>query len=263
MNTESFIASLSAAGLSDKAARVYAYLLNTGGAYPSKIAETTHLNRSTVYKVLTELAIKGLVTEIERHNKLFYQVERPSHLLRYAEQRKSDVNDEYERVKKLMPDIEWLYSSNPRKPRIRFFENMDGLKSIFRDHISYDKPYEMLGFANTTELEKFATSEFLRAYIKEKERIGITTRGIVPDAPTDMSYNSRLYKGIKKNIWLNLRHIPRDEFPFNGEITIYGTDRVSIVNFNKAGLVGIIIEDKAIHEMMTRIFELAWKGAAK
>jgi hypothetical protein len=83
----------------------------------------------------------------------------------------------------------------------------------------------------------------------------------VPDSTTDKTYTERVYKGIKKNIWLKLRYIPKDQFPFNGEITIYGTDRVSIFNFDEKHLVGIIIEDKAIHDMMVRIFELAWKGA--
>jgi hypothetical protein len=70
-----------------------------------------------------------------------------------------------------------------------------------------------------------------------------------------------MYVGIDKKFWLNLRHIPSQEFSFNGEITIYGTQKVSIVNFDKTHMVGIIIEDKAIHDMMVRIFELAWRGA--
>ncbi len=261
MNHEAITHNLTKSGFSEKTALVYSYLLTKGGAYPSKISEATHLNRSTVYKILTDLSVKGLVTEIDRHNKLFYQVERPTRLLKYAEERKNSAVHDFEKVQKMIPEIEWLYSSNPRKPRIRFFENMEGLMSIFDDHVNFTKPYEMLGFANTAELEKFVTPEFLRKYTKKKERARITTRGIVPDSPADLTYNQRMYKGIKKNIWLNLRYIPKDQFPFNGEITIYGEDRVSIINFNKEGLVGIIIEDKAIHEMMTRIFELAWLGA--
>lgn len=261
MNTETVTTELSRSGFTTKTAQVYGYLLANGGAYPSKIAEATHLNRSTVYKILTDLSVKGLITEIERHNKLFYQAERPTKLLKYAEDRKNTAVNDFEKVQKIIPEMEWLYSANPRKPKIRFFENKEGLISIFEDQVSMTKPYEMLGFANTTELEKFATADFIRGYVKKKAKIGITTRGIVPDAPTDRSYNRRMYDGIKKNFWLDLRYIPKDQFPFNGEITIYGEDRVSIINFNKDGLVGVIIEDKAIHEMMTRIFELAWIGA--
>ena len=58
-------------GLSDKEAKVYLYLLTSQGAYPSKVATETRLNRSTVYKILTSLSIKGLATEIEHGKKIF------------------------------------------------------------------------------------------------------------------------------------------------------------------------------------------------
>ncbi|MES2216011.1 MAG: helix-turn-helix domain-containing protein [Patescibacteria group bacterium] len=248
-------------GLSDKAALIYSTLLELGGAYPSKVAELTHLNRSTVYKVLLDLSVKGLVTEIDKDKKLYYQAERPDQLLRYAKNRKTAADEQYEKIRSLLPQIEALYSSNPNKPKIRYFENKAGIEALFMDHLNVTKPYEMLGFANTTELEKFMTTNFLRSYVKVKEKIGITTRGIIPDTKSDRSYNARIYRDIKKKIHLQLRYIPLKEFPFSGEITIYGDDRVSIMNFSDKQLMGIIIEDKGIHEMMVRIFELAWKGA--
>jgi HTH-type transcriptional regulator, sugar sensing transcriptional regulator len=257
------IKELEKSGLSEKAARVYNCLLELGGAYPSKIAEQTHLNRSTVYKILVDLSVKGLVTEVDKDKKLFYQIEKPYRLLRYAQQRSETAQDQYERVKELIPELEGFYSNIANKPKIRFFENREGIMSIYEDHLNVKKPYEMLGFANATELEKALTTEFIRKYAKQKEKKNITTRGILPDSPTDRSYNKRMYTGIRKDIWLNLRYIPKEEFPFKGEIIVYGEDRLSITNFDEHRLMGLIIEDKAIHDMMTRIFELAWKGAAK
>lgn len=254
---------LQKSGLSDKACAVYATLLETGGAYPSRIAELTHINRSTVYKILVDLSVKGLVNEVDKDKKLFYQIERPQQLLKFAKNRKELAETHYDRIKQLLPHIEGLYATIPNKPKIRFFENRAGIESIFDDHVSVKKPYEMLGFANTAELEKFMTPEYLKKYVKRKEKARITTRGIVPDSKVDKGYTSRMYKGVQKQFWLDLRYIPKDEFPFNGEITIYAGNKVSIINFNDRHLVGIIIEDPAIHEMMTRIFELAWRGAGK
>lgn len=264
VKNDSIVQHLQKTGLGEKASIVYTTLLEMGGAYPSALAHETKLNRSTIYKILLDLTVKGLVTEIEKGKKLFYQVEKPEKLLRFAKMQHEISAEAYEKTKALMPDLEGLFQITPNKPKIRYFQDMDGVRSIFEDHISGQwKKYEMLGFANTTELEQIAGLEYLRAYAKRKETLGITTRGIVPDSMTDKTYTERVYKGIKKNIWLKLRYIPKDQFPFNGEITIYGTDRVSIFNFDEKHLVGIIIEDKAIHDMMVRIFELAWKGAGK
>lgn len=261
MLPDTLLAKLRQAGLSDKTATVYGFLASVGGAFPSRIALETHLNRSTVYKILTDLSVKGLVNEIEKGKKLYYQVEKPQKFLRYAEQTVDRAKDAFEVANKIFPELEGLYSLTPNKPKIKFFEDRDGLRSIFEDHVSEKKPYEMLGFANANQLERFFKTDFIRKYVKQKERIGITTRGILPDTESDKTYNERMYAGIKKHIWLNLRYIPAKDFPFNGEITVYGTNKVSIINFEETHLVGIVIEDKAIHEMMTRIFELAWRGA--
>ena len=250
-------------GLSDKSARVYSVLLELGGAYPSRIAEAAHLNRTTVYKILVDLSVKGLINEVNKDGKIYYQIERPAQLMRYAKSRRDMAEEQYERVKSLVPEIETLYSTSPNKPKIRYFENRKGIMSIFEDHVSVKKPYEMVGFANIEKLEPFMTPTFMKWYVKEKENKSITTRGILPDTVLNKSYNDRMYKTIRKKFQLNqLRYLPEDEFPFNGEITIYGETKVSIINFNASQAVGIIIEDKAIHDMMVRIFELSWKGAA-
>lgn len=261
MVNDDITSSLVQVGLSEKSATVYAFLLGAGGAYPSTIAEATKLNRSTIYKILTDLSVKRLVVEVVKGKKLYFQAERPARFLRFVEDAAKQAESAFLRAKQLLPEMEGIYSLTPNKPKIRFFENREGLRSIFEDHVAVKKKYEMLGFANAAELEKFMTPEFLRRYIKKKERIGIITRGILPNTALDLSFDARLYAGIRKSIHIDIRHIPAEEFPFNGEITIYGTNKVSIINFDKVHLVGIIIEDQAIHDMMTRIFELAWRGA--
>ena len=57
-----------------------------------------------------------------------------------------------------------------------------------------------------------------------------------------------------------MRFVSKESFPFKGEITVYGTNKVAIVNLNKEYLTGLIIEDETIHNMMKMIFELSWKG---
>ena len=74
MENEAITRHLEKIGLNDKSALIYSTLLTMGGAYPSALADATRINRSTVYKILLDLSIKGLVTEIERSKKLYYQI---------------------------------------------------------------------------------------------------------------------------------------------------------------------------------------------
>lgn len=257
----SLLQKLEKAGFNPKEALVYTSLLELGGAYPSKIAEYSGLKRSTVYNILVTLSVRGLINEIEKRNKLFYQIEKPERIIKYTEGRIRIAEEESERMRTLLPDIEGLFGSLGTRPKVTYFENEEGIMQIFDDMVSGQGKYEMVSFSNAKELENIFPEKLFENFRKSKERIGITTRGIVPDTQEDRVYNSKFFKGYKKEIVPTMRYIPKDMFPFKGEITVYGKNKVSIINLNKENLVGTIIEDETIHGMMKMIFELSWNSA--
>lgn len=253
---------LEKSGLSDKESLIYMCLLELGGAHPSRIAEYTGLNRSTVYMLLTQMGIKGLVNEIEKRNKLFYQIESPTRLVRQAKSRLSMVQDEIESAQRLLPDLEGLFSVAD-KPKITYFEGIDGIIEVYESHLSPSKPYEMLAWANASGLEDVLPAKFFVEYRRTKEKKGITTRGVIPDTEKDRTFTDRTYENFQKEIIPDMRFIPANKFPYHAEVTIYGEKSVSIVNLGKEKLTGVIIEDPTIHGLMKMIFELSWTGAEK
>lgn len=257
---EQLLRNLKKSGLSDKAAQVYAHLLTVGGAYPSAIATKTRLNRSTTYKILTELSIQGLINEIEKGKKLYYQVENPSKLLRFAKRRIEAADDAYEQLEQVYPELQALYAPQNRA-KILYFEGPEAVLSIYDDHVASDTPYEMLGMANTDEVLKFLEPKYFAKYRRAKERIGITSRGIMPETATGLEYSSETYADTNDRIKPTIRFLPKDQFPLKGEITIYAESKVSIINLENTPPIGIIIEDVAFHKMMVTIFNLAWIGA--
>lgn len=258
----SLLKKLEKSGLHDKEALVYLALLELGGAYPSRIAEYTGLNRSTVYKILLNLSVRGLVNEIEKKNKLFYQIERPQRLIKYNESKIRLAEESLETVKNILPNIEQLYSSFSDRPKITYYEKEEGLLQIYEDHISVEKPYEMLAWANATALRDFLPGNFFDRYVKTKERKLITTRGILPDTPENRQFKDIRYEGIVEKIHPDLRFVSESHFPISGlgEITIYGDKKVSIVNFERDKMIGTVIEDASIQKIMKMIFELSWES---
>lgn len=252
---------LEGVGLSEKEAQVYAALLELGGGYPSKIAQTAHLNRTTVYKILTSLSIRGLVSEVEKRNKLFYQVEEPKSLARYASSQITIAERQLDEAKRLLPSLEGLYSLSPNKPVVKFFEGQEGALAVYQTHVDVSDKYEMLSVSNTGDLLNFLPEKFRNDYIKKKEKLGITTRAILPDTELDTKYSETIYAKFDKKIWPKLRHVSKDKFPFKSDMTIYDKNKVSFVNFNEPQFAGTIIEDQVIHDMMVMIFELAWQSA--
>lgn len=245
-------------GFTDKEALIYVSVLELGGAYPSKVAAYSGLNRTTAYHILATLAIKGLVGEIERKNKFFYQAEKPEKILGFARRQISLAEEKLDLVKTILPDIEGLFGANGERPKVTYHEGVDGLLSIYEDMLNQNKPYEMLSFSRADELEGFIPKKFFKNFIEEKAKQGITTRGIIPDTPENRKYSERLFAHVPKKFWPERKYIPKEKFLYSGEITIYGDSKISIVNFEKNALTGVVIEDKALHSAMQTIFELSW-----
>jgi len=256
----SLLQKLEKAGFSSKEALVYTSLLELGGAYPSRIAEYSGLKRATVYNILVTLSIRGLINEIEKRNKLFYQIEKPEKVVRYAEGRIKRAEEESERMKSILPDIEGLFGSLGTRPKVTYFENIEGILSIYEDMIMVDKKYELLAFSNTKELEKVLPEKFFENFRRSKERMGITARGIIPDTESDRKFNDKFFKGYKKEIVPNMKYVSIEQFPYKGEIVIYEENKVAIINLSREHLTGTIIEDETIHGMMKMIFELSWNS---
>ncbi len=254
------IQKLEKSGLNRKEALVYTSLLELGGGYPSKVAEYSGLKRSTVYNILLALSIRGVINEIDKKNKLYYQIDKPQKLVKYSESRVKSAEEESEKMKSIIPDIEGLYGSLGTRPKVTYFEGIDEILSIYEDMISTDVKYELQAFSNAKILEEIIPSKFFENFRRSKERIGITSRGIVPDTKGDRGYNDKFFGGYKKDIIPQLRYAPPEIFGFRSEILTYTGNKVAIINLNKEHLTGTIIEDVTIYEMMRMIFELSWNS---
>jgi len=261
MKKSELLTTIENAGLSEKAAAVYFALLELGGAFPSQIAKHTKLKRSTVYEVLDDLAIKGLISELKKRNKYFYSIENPKRLVHFSERSISKAEENFQKLQEFLPSLEGMYAGVTNKPKVSYFEGTDGVMEIYADHISGKQKYEMVGFVNIAELMQFLPEKKYRDYVRVKEKIGITSRGILPDTSEDRAYEKDIYSVASKKILPKVRFIPKKEFPWKGDITIYSTNKVSIITFDEQKVSGMIIESQTIHNMMRMIFELSWKGA--
>lgn len=257
---ETMVQQLMDSGLSDKAARVYALLITEGGAYPSYIALRTRLNRSTTYKILTELSIQGLVNEIERGKKLYYTAENPGKLVRLASRKADAAREEAERAAHLLPDLLTRFDAGGTRPRMRYFEGHDAVLTIYEDHIQKTKPYEMLAIANSSDVLTYLPEKFYARFRRTKAELKVTTRGIVPDIAASKAFEE-MYKDVPPPYRPKIRYLSPDKFPLAGEIIVYRTDRVSIVELSNGHISGIIIEDAGFNTMMRSLFNLAWAGA--
>ncbi|MBP6865942.1 MAG: hypothetical protein KBC12_00130 [Candidatus Pacebacteria bacterium] len=252
---------LKQAGLEAKEASIYGFLVETGGAFPSAIAEQTKINRSTVYKMLIALSVKGLVAEIEKKKKLFYYPASPARFLRQAKQKIVLAEESYEKALKVLPELEGLFRSSESKPRVTYYEGKDQVVQAYMTQVEEKKSYELVSFASTNHLEAFLPPKVFKEYISLKNKYNITVRGIVPSTSDSSGFLERTHRNVKKSIVPVIRFVPHNLFPFSGEICMYQETKVLIAKLDGTNPIAVIIEDKAIFNMMKAIFELSWVGA--
>lgn len=247
-------------GLSHKESLVYVTLLQSGGGYPSKISTLTKLNRSTTYKILTALSIKGLATEIEQGKKIYYQPEPLSKLGRYVDYQVERAELARMSVHKILPELENILG-NTDNPRVVFYRGYDQVVAAYMRHVETDQSYDMCAWVNVTDLKKFLPPKSFKHYREEKQRIGITARGITSDSGYSQKFTLDTHAHIQsKRIWPQLRYVPEDMFPYPAEITLFDQDKVSLIKFDERDPIGIIIQDKMVHDMMKMIFNSMWNS---
>ena len=130
-------------GLSANESIVYQAALQLGETSPFKIAKSTGIARTTVYAVLTDLALKGLV-ELESATGLMKQqtkvrAKNPSSLREILwAKRESLVKQEVD-ILEILPFLKKEYLRDETNADFQFFPGMDGANHVMFDYDGVDQ----------------------------------------------------------------------------------------------------------------------------
>ncbi len=250
-------------GLSENEARVYLALLELGSATAQQISQKSGIKRATTYVQLEALMKLGLVTLFEkspeRKNgapKTFFRAEDPEHLTKIVERAKKTEEERGKTLSEILPDLGKLYLSAGERPRVRFFEGIEGVKTMLSGTFKIKtEAKEILGITDLdSALQIFP--KLAEEYAPERVKHNIRSRIIYTGS------QGPLLKKTDVAMLRESRFLPKNKFPFSGDISIYG-DEVVISAIKSAKPFGVIIESKDIADSLRAVFELAWQGAEK
>ena len=246
---------LSELGFTPKERAVYLAILELGEAPVSPIARRAKVNRGTTYDILRSLIAKGLVAKSEKAKKLNYSALGVEGLETYLTAQRAEWEQRLETLKELHPEFVSLLGSAGIKPTVRFFEGKMGLKEVFLDQIRGGHR-EILSYSTAEKLER-AFDNYLKIFTKQKAASKIFTKVIAPKEAELEKYIEKYY-GAKSSQLFSIKTVPREEFPFEVEMNIYG-DKISMISLAERETVAIIIESPALAKSQRLIFELLWK----
>lgn len=245
------ISLLTELGLTKKEADVYLASLELGSSFASAIARKAGVPRVNCYHLLEKLIEKGLVSSMMRGKLRMYYGENPKKLIAMLEEKT-------ERAKHLLPELLSITNTLSFKPKIHFFEGMEGIKTIFRETLEAKK--EIVGYTNLQALTELLP-DFLADYSREKVKRGIKTRLISPAGKEAKKFISRFYPDtVEARRLIELFFVNRAQFFFENEIAVF-ENKVAIVSLNPEELIGILVESAVLSRTMKRIFDLSWLGA--
>lgn len=238
-------------GLDYKKILVYTSLLELSEGLVSEIATKAKTERVSTYKILEQLLTKGLVSRSKRRGKQIYIANDPQLLANLAEQK-------LQVIQSALPELFSLYNQIGHKPKIQFFEGVDGLLSIYDDIIATclllpKSEREILEYISPDSGLQMIKDEQLR-FIKKRIDYKIKLRWLAPDSQYAREFLTNAEKEYRE-----LRLVDPSRFKLATEIDLYG-DKMALFG-SKEQPLGVIIEHKEMVATQKEIFELAWLGA--
>lgn len=235
-------------GLSQTESGIYLAALELGKALPKHLAEKAQIKRPTLYKFLPNLFDKGLLSETVIGKRRYLVAEDPES---YIEKKESEL----ELMHKYLPKLRSLLSTASVKPKIIFYEGVEGVKKIYLDNLRERKPtLNLLSLENIhPDIDEYASYYYIPERIKRGINIDILISGSIKSPAMHLRTDPYALRHVKI--------LDPSKFPIPLDCYIYG-DNVSFSLWRKdSEPIGIIIRSKEIATTMRSIFNFIWEKA--
>lgn len=228
--------------LDEKESAIYLAALETGIATAREIAQKAGVQRTYFYDLSEKLLKTGLLQQISKGKKRYFQAAEPEKILEMQEERLKELRN-------ALPELKALQNTKGQKPKVYFFEGRSGIDQVNEDTLKYKG--DMVAF--TTPRFVSADEEKLsREYIAKRKSLGIRVRVI-----GEVSLEMAKIKSRDKEELRETKMLPKDIFSSEVEIGMYG-NKLYFTNYKDQ--FGLIIEDSEISKTLKNIFEIIWKG---
>ncbi len=239
-------------GLSYREAKIYLSLLESGSSIVSDIAKKAATNRSTTYVLLESLANRGLVSISEQNKIKWYTPSPPERLVQYLEDSVQKYTSLMGIAHSLLPELKSMYVGVGPKPKVQFFEGLEGIKTAYEDTLTSKET--ILAYASIENMHS-ALKNYFPEYYKRRTKKNIKIRAIFPDTP-EARERTKFNAEETREAYL----VPSEKYGFSPEINIYDNKVVFMSLVEKFSL---IIESKELADALKKAFELSWQEAKR
>ncbi|MBI4280868.1 hypothetical protein HY628_01565 [Candidatus Uhrbacteria bacterium] len=244
-------------GLSPKEAQVYLAALELGAGSAQEIAKQSDVHRATTYVIIEELTERGLMSSVERRGKRLFMAEPPERLRQMVRQEEERLREAQGVIRRVLPELAVLAQSAPERPRVRFYEGLEGLEAMRLDFFKSDQRFELLAISAADDYHRVVGLARRLPHAKRIER----TRGFERCIFTSSRTLAELKKALPSVERVTRFRIPEKEFPLAGEIAVYGP-KIALLSY-QGEVMGVLIESSFLAQTAASLFNLAWETAKR
>ncbi|HEY1074609.1 MAG TPA: helix-turn-helix domain-containing protein [Patescibacteria group bacterium] len=230
-------------GLTPKQSKVYLSALQLGPASVQAIANLAKIERTNVYDSIESLIAKRLMSITATGKRTLYVAEPPETLQKILEEKQATL-------KQLLPDLRSLTHSSDAKPRIRYYDGIEGYKAVYEDNLTC-KDKLLFGIYSVKTSVEVLGRDYLRLAIERRVKAGIRLR-VIRSRQTEVE---GIYRSSEEEL-REVRFAPEDMvFPIT---TFVYDDKIVFLSSEKE-LFGMIIESKDMASAYRNCFQALWQ----
>lgn len=230
-------------GFSIGEAKVYISLLNSGDTTATELATKTGLGRTNIYNYAKSLQERGLISDYERNNKVFFRASDPRELYSLLDVQKKEINNLSVEHLNLLPRFNKLFRQQSKSPAAHLFLGKNDWKKLMKE-IYLDQESKEI-FVLVPDLDDYSPLPpvYQGALFNNK----ITTYLIANNAANIQNFIRKDSKRNRKTI-----HIDKNILPITNEMVIT-KNSVYYGNFTQNDLQVNSVEDKYISKIFHSI----------
>lgn len=226
--------------ISPDQAAVYTAALELGQSTIQEIAKKSGVKRTSIYNFLDEMRERGLLVTSRKKKRNVYSATNPEQLVEMEKARLVDLQ-------KTIPELMAFANRSRKKPRVTFYEGIDGMKDVYANILQERHP--MVGWSDFEHNVK-VMGRFYETYVPERARRNISYHVILRDTPA-----AREWAKGNRGALRETKFIPSDQI--RTEINIYG-HKVVLMSFRSLPPIGVMIEDANIASTLRFAWQQLW-----
>mgnify|MGYP001601559732 CR=1 FL=1 len=228
-------------GLSEMEAAVYRAALELGEGTMQDLARKSGVKRTSIYNFIERLKVEGYISMIRRKKRTLYSAVHPKHLVEIQKQRLGQFEQ-------TLPELTAIYNKSAKKPRVTFYEGVEGIKEVYADTLREQRP--IVAWSDFDYLFAALGDEYCEWYPTERAKRHIPFQTIARDSTVGRKIASVNEKYLRKTKFIKSGELKT-------EINIYG-DKVAMMSLRSNPPYAILIENHDIAETLRTAWQELW-----